>query len=98
MDLELTSAFRATMNDENYNVQIQSAYPIEKYSYKEKYGGGDSCEVFQRGINVTVNFISGEVTRVTCDRMVEEFDKLLCIKNFNQTEFDLEAVEYIVVK
>lgn len=98
MDLDLISAFRATANDDEYNVQIKSAYPIENHPYKKEYGGGDSFEVMERNMIVTINFISGEATRIMCDRMIEEFDKLLCIKNFKQTEFDLQTVESIVVK
>ena len=98
MDLDLISAFRATANDDEYNVQIKSAYPIENYPYKKEYGGGDSFEGMERNMIVTVNFISGEATRIMCDRMIEEFGKLLCIKNFKQIEFDLQTVESIVVK
>ena len=99
MILDLITPFRATANDDpNYNVQIKSAYEIEKSHYKEKYGGGESFEVFHRNMSVTVNLINGNSRRITCDRMIEEFDKLLLIQNFEQVEFDLNEVESIVVK
>jgi hypothetical protein len=99
MILDLITPFRATANDDpNYNVQIKSVYPIENYQYKEKYGGGDSFEVFQRGMTVTINFINNESTCIVCDRIIEEFDQVLCIKNFEQVSFDLKDVESIVVE
>lgn len=99
MILDLITPFRATANcDPNYNVQIKSAYPIENHPYKKQYGGGDSFEVFQRGMTVTIKFINGEKQSIDCDRMIEEFNKVLCIKNFKQIEFNLKDVESIVVE
>lgn len=99
MILDLINNHRATANDDpNYNVQIKSAYEIEKTQYKEAYGGEDSFEIFHRNMNVTIKFINGNSTRIVCDRVIEEFNKLLLIKNFNQTEFELNEVESIMVE
>ena len=99
MKLDLISLFRATANkDPEYNVQIKSNYPIRNTPYKPEYGGGDSFEIFERNIIVTVTFINNLKQSYNCDRVIEEFDKLLLIKNGNQIEFDLKDVESIRVE
>ena len=98
MILDLINAHRATINkDPEYNVQMKSAYPIRHVSYKPGYGN-DSFEIMQKNMGVTVIFIDGTSTTRICDRVIEEFDKLLLIKNFKQVSFELANVESIVVK
>lgn len=98
MILDLINAHRATLNkDPEYNVQMKSVYPITYVPYVSGCGE-DSFEIMHRGMNVTVNLIDGDSVTHMCDRVIEEFDKLLLIKNFKQVSFELVNVESIVVK
>ena len=98
MILDLVNAHRATLNkDPEYNVQMKSTYPITHVSYKPDCGD-DSFEIMHENMNVTINLIDGTSTTHVCDRVIEEFDKLLLIKNFKQVSFELMNVESIVVK
>ena len=96
MILDLINA-RATLNkDPEYNVQMKSVHPITYVPYVS--GCGDSFEIMHENMNVTVNLIDGDSVTHVCDRVIEEFDKLLLIKNFKQVSFELANVESIVVK
>ena len=98
MILDLINAHRATLNkDPEYNVQIKSTYPITYVPYVSGYGE-DSFEIMHKDMDVTVNLIDGDSVTHVCDRIIEEFDKLLLIKNFKQVSFELTNVESIVVK
>lgn len=98
MILDLINAHRATLNkDPEYNVQIKSVHPITYVPYVSGCGE-DSFEIMHENMNVTVNLIDGDSVTHVCDRVIEEFDKLLLIKNFKQISFELMNVESIVVK
>ena len=98
MILDLINAHRATVNkDPEYNVQVRSAYPIRHVPYQPGCGE-DSFEIYHRNMQVTVNFINDVTQSIMCDRVIEEFDKLVLIKNFKQKSFDLKDVESIVVE
>ena len=98
MILDLINAHRATLNkDPKYNVQIKSAYPITHVQYKSGYGE-DILEIMHKDMIVIVKYRTGECVTFKCDRIIEEFDKLLLIKNFNEISEDLRSIESIVVK
>ena len=98
MILDLITPFRATANkDPEYNVQIKSAYPIRHVPYKPDCGD-DSFEIMQKDMIVKVTYVDGEQATFKCDRIIEEFDKLLLIKNFNQVSEPLYNVSSIVVE
>lgn len=98
MILDLINAHRATLNkDPEYNVQIKSAYPIRHVPYKPDYGD-DSFEIMYKNMTVKITYTNGERATFKCDRVIEEFDKLLLIKNFNQISEPLYNIESIVVK
>lgn len=98
MILDLINPHRATLNkDPEYNVQIKSVYPIKHVPYKPDWGD-DSFEILHEDMNVTINLIDGTSTVHVCDRVIEEFDKLLLIKNFQQVNFELVNVESVVVE
>lgn len=98
MILDLINAHRATINkDPEYNVQMKSVYPITYVPYVSGCGE-DSFEIMHKDMNVTVNLHDGSSATHVCDRVIEEFDKLLLIKNFKQVSFELVNVESIVVK
>lgn len=98
MILVLINAHRATLNkDSKYNVQMKSVYPITYVPYVSGYGE-DSFEIIHKNMNVTVNLINGDSVTHVCDRVIEEFDKLLLIKNFKQVSFELMNIKSIVVK
>lgn len=98
MILDLINAHRATVNkDPEYNVQVRSIYPIRHVPYAPGCGE-DSFEIYHRNMQVTVNFINDVTQNIMCDRVIEEFDKLVLIKNFKQKSFDLKDVESIVVE
>lgn len=98
MILDLITPFRATINkDPEYNVQIKSVYPIRHIPYKPGCGE-DSFEIMHRDMFVEVIYRSGEHVTFKCDRVIEEFDKLLLIKNFHQISEYLRNIESIVVK
>lgn len=98
MILDLINAHRATVNkDPEYNVQVRSAYPIRHVPYKPDCGE-DSFEIYHRNMQVTVNFMNDVTQNIICDRVIEEFDKLVLIKNFKQKSFDLKDIRSIVVE
>lgn len=98
MILDLINEHRATLNkDPEYNVQIKSAYPITHVQYKPGYGE-DSFEIMHKDMIVKVKYHIGECVTFKCDRIIEEFDKLLLIKNFHEISEDLRSIESIVVK
>lgn len=98
MILVLINAHRATLNKEpKYNVQMKSVYPITYVPYVSGCGE-DSFEIIHKNMNVTVNLINGDSVTHVCDRVIEEFDKLLLIKNFKQVSFELMNIKSIVVK
>ena len=97
MILDVINPHRVTLNnDPDYNVQLRSSYPVTKVPYKPECGE-DSFEIIHTNMFVTVTFISGDKQSYVCDRVIEEFDKLVLIKNFKQVSFDLTTVERIVV-
>lgn len=98
MIVDLITAYRATLNeDPKYNVQLKSKYPIKKDAYKPGFGE-DSIEVFKRDMIVTVTFIDDSTVSIVCDRMIEEFDKLVMIQNFEQIAYELKNIKEIVVE
>lgn len=98
MILDLINTHRATINkDPEYNVQIRSVYPITYVPYVSDCGE-DSFEIMHRNMIVTINLINGTSITYVCDRVIEEFDKLLLIKNFKQISFELMNVKSILVK
>lgn len=98
MILDLINVHRATLNkDPEYNVQIKSAYPITHVQYKSGYGE-DSFEIIHKNMIVKVKYCNGECVTFKCDRIIEEFDKLLLIKNFHEISEHLRNIESIMVK
>lgn len=98
MIVDLINSYRATLNkDPQYNVQLKSKYPINKHGYVSDLGE-DSIEVLERNMVVTITFIDDSTVSIICDRMIEEFDKLVMIQNFEQVAYKLETIKEIVVE
>lgn len=105
MIVDLINKNRATLNDDEYNVQLKSTIePIMVTKYQD---GGDSIEIMRkmRRMLVRIKFINGSTKSLLCDRITEEFGLILFIKqlipnmNFNeQIEFKLEDIESILVE
>lgn len=98
MIVDLITPYRATLNEDPvYNVQLKSKYLINKHGYKPEFGE-DSFEIFECNMVVTITFIDDSTVSIICDRVIEEFNKLVMIQNFEQVAYKLETIKEIVVE
>ena len=85
-------------NDPKFDVTIKSKnVEIEKVNYKPGYGQ-HSFEAISEGMKVVIILNNKQVKEYKCDRMIEEFNKLLLIKDFEQISFKMEDIQTIYVR
>lgn len=98
MILDLINENRATLNkDPEYNVQMKSNYPIKKVKYKPECGE-DSFEIMQPIMAVYIEFVDDNHIGHLCERLIEEFDKLILIRReYPQIEYELKDIKTIIV-
>ena len=98
MILDLINENRATLNkDPEYNVQMKSKFPIRKVEYKPECGE-DSFEIMQHNMDVYIEFVDDNHIGHLCERLIEEFDKLILIRReYPQIEYELKDIKNIVV-
>ena len=89
---------RCLSNDPKFDVTIKSKdVEIERIDYKPGLGH-HSFEAMSKGMAVTIILNNRQAREYKCDRMIEEFNKLLLIKDFEQISFKMEDIKTIYVR
>lgn len=89
---------RCLNNDPQFDVTIKCKdVELQKVPYKPGVGE-DSFEVMEPNMTVMVVLNNHQVKEYKCNRMIEEFNKLLLIKDFEQISFNMEDINTIMVR
>lgn len=89
---------RCLNNDPKFDVTIKSKdVELKRVNYKPEFGH-HSFEAMSQGMTVTIILNNQQVKEYKCDRMIEEFNKLLLIKDFEQISFKMEDIKTIYVR
>lgn len=89
---------RCLNNDPKFDVTIKCKdVELERVNYATGLGH-HSFEIYQKNMKVMIVLTNNEIREYKCDRVTEEFNKLLLIKNFEEISFKMEDVKTIYVR
>lgn len=89
---------RCMNNDPKFDVTIKCLdVELERQRYKP-HMGFHTFEVMERNMTVMIILKNHQIKEYKCDRMIEEFNSLLLIKDFEQISFEMEDIDTIMVR
>ncbi len=89
---------RCVNNDPQFDVTIKCLdVELERQRYKP-HMGFHTFEVMEPNMTVMIILKNHQVKEYKCDRMIEEFNSLLLIKDFEQISFEMKDIDTIMVR